>query len=280
MNSKPQMQFQKATKMQARLRLALIGPSGSGKTFTALKIATAYGGRIALIDTEHASASKYADEFDFQTLILSKDFSPRRYVEAINLAEENKFDWLIIDSASHAWSGKGGALEMVDEEMARSGNNNKWAAWRNVTPEHNLLVDAIVQSSCHIIATIRSKMDYVQEKDERTGKTSMKKLGMQPIQRDGLEYEFDVVADMTVEHKLIVSKTRCSALDGAVIDMPGKEIAETLKQWLSDGAPMPTFGDGSPVSAKALETYNTYVAAIGNPPADVEELRAWAKSHK
>ena len=274
------MQFQKATKMQARLRLALIGPSGSGKTFTALKIATAYGGRIALIDTEHASASKYADEFDFQTLILSKDFSPRRYVEAINLAEENKFDWLIIDSASHAWSGKGGALEMVDEEMARSGNNNKWAAWRNVTPEHNLLVDAIVQSSCHIIATIRSKMDYVQEKDERTGKTSMKKLGMQPIQRDGLEYEFDVVADMTVEHKLIVSKTRCSALDGAVIDMPGKEIAETLKQWLSDGAPMPTFGDGSPVSAKALETYNTYVAAIGNPPADVEELRAWAKSHK
>lgn len=280
MTSNPQMQFQKATKSQARLRLALIGPSGSGKTMTALKIAKAYGGRVALIDTEHATASKYADEFDFQTLVLSKDFDPHRYVEAILLAEENGFEFLIIDSLSHAWSGKGGALEMVDEEMARSGNNNKWAAWRNVTPAHNLLVDTIIQSPCHIIATIRSKMDYVQEKDERTGKTTMKKLGMQPIQRDGLEYEFDVVADMTVEHKLIVSKTRCSALDGAVIDLPGKEIAETLKQWLSDGAPMPTFGDGSNVPAKALEAFNTYVATIGAPPADVGTLRTWAQSHK
>jgi hypothetical protein len=205
-----------------------------------------------------------------------------RYVEAIQLAEEAGFEFLIIDSLSHAWSGKGGALEMVDEEMARSKNNNKWAAWRNVTPAHNALVEAIVQSPCHIIATIRSKMDYVQEKDEQTGKTVMKKLGMQPIQRDGLEYEFDLVADMTVEHTLLVSKTRCTALDGAVIKMPGKEIAETLKQWLTDGAPIPVllFGDGSAVPARAAEAFNTYVAVIGVPPADVETLRIWARLHK
>jgi hypothetical protein len=276
------MQFQKASKSQARLRLALIGPAGSGKTMTALRIAAAYGGRIALIDTEHGTASKYADQFDFQTLDLNRDFDPRRYVEAIHLAEENSFDFLIIDSLSHAWSGKGGALEQVDEIKIRSKSNNSFTAWRDVTPIHNDLVESILQSSCHIIATMRSKTEYVQEKDTSTGKTVIRKVGTVPIQRDGMEYEFDVVADMTVEHQLIVSKTRCPALDGAVIPMPGKEISEELKKWLTDGAPMVVrrFADGSEVPSKAYEAFDTYTVVNGSPPLDVEILRAWVKSQK
>lgn len=229
--------FQKATKKQSRLRLALIGPSGSGKTYSALSIAQGLGEKIAVIDTERGSASKYSDTFQFDVL-EPETFAPDVYVSAIQAADAEGYDVLIIDSLSHAWCGKGGALEMVDDAARRSKSGNTFAAWRDVTPQHNRLVDAILQSSCHIIVTMRSKTEYIME-DNGKGKMTPKKVGLQPIQRDGLEYEFDVVCDVDLDHYLTVSKTRCAHLDRAVIDRPGAALGQTLKAWLTDGAPMP-----------------------------------------
>lgn len=231
------IQFKKATKTQARLRLALIGPSGSGKTYSALAIAKHLGDRVAVIDTERGSASKYADLFSFDALELDT-FAPTTYVEAIHAAEAAGYDVLIIDSLSHAWMGKEGALEQVDRAAKRSQSNNSYTAWRDVTPMHNALIDAILQSACHIIVTMRAKTEYVLEENER-GKKVPRKVGMAPVQRDGMEYEFDVVGDMNQENDLIISKTRCPALTGQVINKPGEQIAKTLKVWLSDGAPAP-----------------------------------------
>lgn len=225
--------FQKAVKSKAKLRLGLIGPSGSGKTYTALRVATHMGGKIAVIDTEHASASKYADEFEFDTLCLD-NFNPKHYIEAIKAAGEAGYDVLIIDSLSHAWAGTDGALELADKNAAKYGGN-RFAAWRDVTPLHNQLIEAILSSPCHVIATMRSKMEYIQTTDEK-GRTVIRKVGMAPIQREGMEYEFDVVGDLDIDHNFIVSKTRCKALDGQIIKCPGKELADTLKAWLSDGA--------------------------------------------
>src|SRR5690606_26818550 len=229
--------FKRATKQQAKLRMALIGPSGSGKTYTALKIATQLGDRVAVIDTERGSASKYADKFEFDVLELDS-FHPQRYIEGIQAAEAEGYDVLIIDSLSHAWAGKDGALELVDKAAKRMQSSNTFAAWRDVTPLHNALVDAMLQSRLHLIVTMRAKTEYIVEKDERTGKSVPRKVGLAPIQRDGLEYEFDVVADMDLDNTLIVSKSRCEALSGAVIPKPGEEVAGILKAWLTDGAPV------------------------------------------
>jgi len=230
------MAFQKATKKRAKLRLAIIGQSGSGKTYTALTLATHLvpGGRVALIDTEHGSASKYADLFNFDVLELDS-FSPRTYIEAIKEAVAAGYDVLIIDSLTHAWSGKDGALEQVDRIAKRDKSGNSFAAWRDVTPLHNLMVEAIIRAPLHVIATIRSKMEYVQEKDDR-GKTVIRKVGLQPVQRDGLEYEFDVVADMDQDNIFYVTKSRCVDLHNAIIEKPGRELAETLAAWLDNGA--------------------------------------------
>ncbi len=233
------MPFQKATKRQAKLRLALIGPSGSGKTYTALRIAKGLGVKVALIDTERGSASKYADESDqnvpaFDTLELDS-FHPQRYIDAIHEAEAVGYDVLILDSLSHAWTGKDGALELVDRAAKRTQSGNSFGAWREVTPLHNQLVDAIVGAKCHVIATMRAKTDYVQEKDDR-GRTQIRKVGLAPVQRDGLEYEFDVVADLDAENTFIVSKTRCKALNGVTVRQAGPEVADVLKAWLTDGA--------------------------------------------
>ena len=233
--------FQRATKAQARARIALIGVSGSGKTFTALTFAGVLGQRIALIDTEHGSASKYADEFAFDVLNLD-DFAPARYVEALEAAAAAGYDVVIIDSLSHAWAGKGGALEMVDNAASRAGAN-KFTAWRDVTPWHNRLIDTIIASPCHVIATMRAKTEYVVEQGK--GQTSITKVGLAPVQRDGMEYEFDVVGDLTDTHTLHVTKTRCRALDGQTIRLPGVETAQIVKAWLTDGttpaAPTPAF---------------------------------------
>lgn len=228
--------FKKATKAAAKLRLALIGPSGSGKTYTALKIATSLGKRVAVIDTERGSAAKYADEFSFDVVELER-FEPLAYCDLI-VAGAEQYDVIVIDSLSHAWAGPGGVLEFVDAKNG-NGGSNKFAAWRDATPMHNELVNTILAAKCHIIATMRSKMEYVQEKDER-GKVTIRKVGMQPVQREGMEYEFDVIGDLDAA-TMTVSKTRCKALHDRRFVQPGADVAKLLSEWLgaSTAAPAP-----------------------------------------
>jgi KaiC/GvpD/RAD55 family RecA-like ATPase len=234
--------FRKATKQQSKLRMTIDGPAGSGKTFTALRfaLALAKGAPVAVIDTEHGSASKYVGEapdgapWDFDVVELS-NFAPSNYVEAILSAGASGYAALVIDSMSHAWEGKGGALDMKESAAAQMRTRNDYTAWRSVSPEHNRMVDTILQSPMHVITTMRSRMDYVQEKDEN-GRTTIRKIGMAPVQRPGMEYEFDVVADMDIDHTLRVSKTRCSAIDGTTAHKPGPGFLLPLVAWLESGS--------------------------------------------
>lgn len=250
------MAFTRATKHEAKLRMALIGPAGSGKTYTALSIASHLGDPVALLDTEHGSASKYADLFDFDTDELT-DHHPERFISAIKEAEKGGYDVLVIDSLSHAWMGRGGALEIVDN--ASKGGGNNFAAWRNVTPLHNRLIDAMLGARLHILVTLRSKVEYVQERDER-GRTSIRKVGMRPIQRDGIEFEFDVAADLDQDNTLIIGKTRCPLLRGRTYPQAGEDVALILKDWLK-GVALPTMNE---VYAFGLEH--------GLAPDDVKQL--------
>lgn len=233
--------IKKAVKHESKLRLALIAPSGAGKTYTSLVLsqALAQDKRVAVIDTERGSASKYADLFDFDVVELDS-FSPKVYVEALRELGAIGYGVIIIDSLSHAWMGKDGALEMVDKARARSGSQNSFTAWRDVTPEHNALIDAILASPAHVIATMRAKTEYVLESVTENGRTKQvpRKVGLAPFQRDGMEYEFDVVADMDQDNTLVVTKSRCPAISSEVIKKPGRELGETLIKWLS-GAPAP-----------------------------------------
>lgn len=269
--------FTKAQKRKARLRLAIIGPAGSGKTRSALEIAAGLGSRIALIDTERESASLYSDLIPFDGVNL-ENFAPADYVKAIQAAEREGYDVLVIDSLSHAWSGKGGALEMVDRVAKTDTRGNSFNAWREVTPEHNKLVDAMLRCRCHLIVTMRTKTEYVIEKDERTGKNVPKKIGLAPIQREGLDYEFTVVGDIDLAHNLTITKTRCEALDGAVINKPGRELAATLIDWLESGAaevtasPAPAAQDVSSAEPPPARPVHISEAAQVAPPAPVSTI--------
>lgn len=262
------MPFVPATKSQARARIGISGPAGSGKTFSALRIATALGGRIALIDTEHGSANKYADRFQFDQQALAS-FHPLQYVTAIEEAAAASYDVLIIDSASHEWNGLDGCLELVDKFQAKY-KGNQHAAWKDVTPLHNRFIEAILAAPLHVIVTFRSKMDYIQI-DSGNGKREVRKVGMAPITREGAEYELDIVGELDLQHRMVITKSRCDALADQIIDRPGEEFAAVVKTWLSDGgAPPPP-----PCTDEQLKAM--WQAAQDHEPAlDVAGLTAFA----
>ena len=227
--------FTKATKKALKARIAIEGPSGSGKTYTGLVTARALvgDGTVALIDTERRSASLYADRFDFDTLELDS-YNPQLLIDALAAAGAAGYDAVVVDSLSHFWMGADGMLEQVDRAARRSGGGNSFAGWKEMRPVERRMIDAMLAYPGHLLATLRVKTDYVVEQNER-GKSVPKKVGLRAEQREGLEYEFTLVASMDLENTLIVSKSRCPELAGAVIPRPDENFGLTLGAWLDSG---------------------------------------------
>ena len=227
--------FEPATKDQAQARIALAGPSGSGKTWTALTIATRFGGPIAVVDTERGSASKYASDFAFDRLNLTS-YDPRDLPKALAAAAQRAYAVVVVDSLSRFWSGTGGMLEQVDNAGKRGYGGNSFGGWKEARPMENAMIEALLGYPGHVIVTMRTKTAYEIVEDDR-GRKVPTKIGLKPEQRDGIEYEFDIVGDMDLENTLTVSKTRCSALNGKVIRRPDGAVAEMILDWLQDGKP-------------------------------------------
>ena len=232
----PTMTFRPASKRTAKLRLALNGPSGGGKTYTALSIATVLGKRIAVLDTERGSASLYSDRFEFDVLELAPPFEPRFAVEAIRQAEQAGYDVVIIDSLSHFWEAEGGVLDMVDAAAERA-RGNSFAGWKEGTPAYRHLIDTILAADLHVICTMRSKTEWILE-EGKNGKTVPKRIGMAPVMRAGIEYEFTLVGDLSLEHTIAITKSRCEMVADKVYPKHREaDLANSLKTWLESGEP-------------------------------------------
>jgi hypothetical protein len=240
--------FKRASRKQLKLRMAIDGPSGSGKSMTGLRLAFALAAheaakqnrepRVAVIDSENGSISKYEGDapdgtpFHFDVAELTT-FSPSEYEATIKEAGRAGVDVILIDSLSHAWIGKDGALELKDK---RGGNS--FTAWKDITPMHSAMVESILRSPCHVIATMRSKTEHILEEriDDRGRKMQVPvKVGMAPQQRPGMEYEFDIYGSMDWSHIMTISKSRCSAVDGVVVVKPGAAWMAAVIRWLEDG---------------------------------------------
>jgi len=225
------MEIKKAQRMKAKLRLGIAAPSGAGKTYSALLMAFGLGGKVGLIDTEHGSGHLYAHLGDYDVIGIEAPYTVAKYTQAIKAFEEAGYTTIIIDSLSHAWAGDGGLLDKQGKLADRG--TNSFAAWRTITPEHNTLVDAMLQSPCHIIATMRAKQDYVLEVNDK-GKQTPKKVGMAPVQREGMEYEFTVMLDVDMHHVASASKDRTSLFDGRYFKISA-DTGKELLTWLETG---------------------------------------------
>lgn len=236
--------FKKASRKQIKLKLAITGASGSGKTTSALRLAHGLGKKIALIDTENGSASLYSDRYEFDGMDMAPPFTHDKFIQAINDAVTAGYEVLIIDSASHFWEG---ILEYKNKLDARGGNS--YTNWADAGQKFKGILDAILHSPIHLICCMRSKMEYVLETNER-GKQVPKKVGMAPIMRDGIQYEFTTVWDVDSAHQASTSKDR-TGLFGDKIEQITEEHGQRLLGWLESGAkPIvedpPTIGGKNP----------------------------------
>lgn len=232
--------FKPATREASYARIALSGPSGAGKTYTALVLAHSLAEKVAVIDTERGSASKYVglNGWEFDT-VQPDSFSPKSLVELLGMAAGGEYGCVVIDSLSHYWMGADGMLEQADRHAVRG---NTFAGWKEVRPDERRMIDALVSFPGHVVVTMRSKTEYVIEENER-GKKQPRKVGMKPEQREGIEYEFDVVGDMDHDNTLTVVKSRIHTLAKAVVPLPGEEFGEQIKAWLTEGAAIPTVAE-------------------------------------
>jgi len=282
------LEFRKATKEAAKLRLAIAGPAGSGKTYTALQVATHLvpGGKIAVVDTEHGSSVKYADIFDFYLLEMHEPYQPQKYQNAIKAAEEAGMDVVILDSLSHAWEGPGGTLDQV-EQISQAQKISGFRAWQKGTPIQQAFIESILGSSIHVIATMRTKTEYLITDDDR-GRQKISKVGTKPVQRDGMEYEFDIILSMDLQNGGTVEKSRAPQLTGKYLELPGEALAKYLASWLEPGSPEgpedgpgaqskqkePAKAKGTAKSQKASKGSKTKAQSKAQEEPDLEELKA------
>jgi hypothetical protein len=253
------MQLRKSNRSQAKIRIACQGASGSGKTYSSLLLA--YGlcqdwNKIAVIDTENQSADLYSHLGQYNVLTLLPPFNPERYMEAIATCEASGMEVIIIDSLSHEWEGEGGILD-IHGSMA----GNSFTNWAKITPRHNALVQKILHSGAHIIATVRSKQDYVIT--EKNGKQVPEKVGLKAVQRDGLEYDFSIVFELDINHQTVCSKDRTQLFAQKIPFKIEPQTGQKIREWCEGGLQMfPPLEDPLEAKIKAIvnleELYQLY----------------------
>lgn len=237
------MQFVKAERRKAKLRLALSGVSGSGKTYGALLLAKGIGGRIAVIDTERGSASLYAGVAgmpEFDVLDLGEPFTPERYISAMQAAERGGYDVLIIDSITHEWNGPGGYIELRERIASTKFKGNTWSASSDTLPRHRAFVDSLLQSPMHIIATMRQKSETAQV--EEGGRKKVAKIGMKDEQREDIEYEFTIKLEISHDgHIATTSKDRTGLFSDPfqITEAIGAQLVEYLNSGSGDAVTRP-----------------------------------------
>ena len=225
------MKLQQAERKQAKIKMGIQAPSGAGKTYSALLLAFGLINdwtKIAVIDTENHSADLYAHLGNYQVLAMEHPFSPERYMEAIDICEKAGMEVVIIDSISHEWEGIGGILDIHGAMIGNSFTN-----WAKVTPRHNAFVQRILQSNSHIIATIRSKQDYVLS--EKNGKMVPEKVGLKGVTREGLDYEFTLVFELDIKHQSVATKDRTGLFMDKPSFMISAETGLTISNWCKSG---------------------------------------------
>jgi hypothetical protein len=227
------MQLRQATRTKAKIRLGLSAVSGGGKTYSAIKIAKGLSAgnlsKVAIIDTENGSADLYAHLGNYNVLTLHPPYTPERYVECIKSCEEAGMEVIIVDSITHEWNGKGGILEIHS-----SMTGNSFTNWSSLTPRHQKFIDAILQSKCHVITTVRRKQDYDLSKDSN-GKTKVEKAGLKEETREGFEYELTANIELDIKHNATALKDRTGLFMDKPAFTPSEETGKMLLDWCEMG---------------------------------------------
>jgi hypothetical protein len=244
--------FRPAKRENVALLIGLAAPSGGGKTYTAMRLATGIAGgkRFAVIDTDNGRASHYADQFDFDVVELRPPYTPERYKEAIEAADEAGYPVIVVDSFSHEHAGDGGILDMQEAEYKRLGGYDgvKMLSWAKPKAEHKRLMSSVLQRKAHLIFCLRAeaKIDIVKDDKGKAVVVPKESLtsreGWIPICEKTVPFEFTVSFLMTPDHPgvgrpiKLQEQHRVMFPEGAKID---EECGKRISEWAHGATPEP-----------------------------------------
>jgi len=132
---------------------------------------------------------------------------------------------IIIDSITHEWEA------LLEHHASMQGNS--FANWSKITPRHSVFVQKILQSSAHIICTMRTKQDYIL--NEKNGKMVPEKVGLKSVQRDGFDYELTVMFDLDIKNNAVASKDRTGLFFGKPECKLSEMTGELIRNWCNAG---------------------------------------------
>lgn len=222
------MELRQSERQQAKIKIAVQGVSGAGKTYSSLLLAKGLANgdlsKVAVIDTENGSADLYAHLGGYKVVRLKPPFSPDKYIEAIDLCLANDISTIIIDSMSHCWE------YLLSYHSTLKGNS--FTNWSVITKLQEEFINKILQADAHIICTMRSKESYALKMNEK-GKHIPEKIGLKPIQRNGISYEFTMVFNIGANHLSRVTKDRSNLFEKEflITEKTGGRILE----WCNNG---------------------------------------------
>lgn len=297
------MQFKQAKRTDVNLLIGLAGGTGSGKTYTALRLAKGIAGtkRFCLIDTEAGRALHYADQFDFDHGDLAPPFTPMAYQDAIMAADAAGYPVIVVDSASHEWSGDGGCLDWQEAELDRMAGDDwkkreacKMAAWIRPKMAHKHMVARMLQVRAHLILCFRAepKVEMVKEggKWEIRPKQSLTGLdGWIPVSEKNLPFELTASFLLTAEAPGIPKPIKLQEQHRAMfpIDKPiTEESGERIARWASGGSTATQKGFDNDKLLGAFgplgQTIESITQHLGHPPSesDKPELDRWYRELK
>lgn len=209
------MKFEVPSADALYLRAMVSGPSGAGKTTSSLRIAGGIARKlgksskeelekaIGVIDTENGrSGLEYGRDYGGGPLYFSQlkvpNHKPDTFLQALRVAYREAFDVLLVDSLTHEWEG---IRALVDDISAKDKRKQGLPAWGVATPKHDEIMGALQKMPSHVIGCFRSKTMHAAQQQEVNGKTKtvIERLGMQPMARDGTEFEFDLHLELSPE---------------------------------------------------------------------------------
>lgn len=244
------MQLRQSERRQAKIKMALQGSAGSGKTYSSLLLAKGLTGgdlsKVAIIDTENGSADLYAHLGNYNVLSLAPPFIPENYIKAIEVCESAGMEVIILDSLSHSWD------ELLDFHSKLAGNS--FTNWSKITPRLNSLINKILQCKSHVIATMRTKQDYVL--NDKDGKKVPEKVGLKSVMRDGVDYEFTLVFDVDIKHFAVSSKDRTGLFMGKPDFVISENTGKEILQWCNAGTNVQVIKEQNSTSPKSTGSSN------------------------
>lgn len=219
------MELKQSQRSKVKIKMALKGPSSSGKTMGAILLAKGLAkgdlSKVAIIDTENGSANLYSHLGKYNVLKLDSPYNEDKYIKAVELCEKEGMEVIIIDGISQFW------LYLLDLHSSIPGNS--FTNWQKINPLEKKFMDKILQTNTHIIATMRTKQDYVL--NLKNGKYVPEKIGLKSIQRDSIDYEFTLVLEIDIKHFTTSSKDRSQLFEKSLPFIINSNTGKRILDW-------------------------------------------------